>query len=135
MPWKDLLNPVIGLKEGLNDPVCDLGMGDTAEILAKEGHITREEQDHFALRSHQRATEARAKLAAEIVPVPVPPDYDRVLTFDNGVRENQTMEALAKLKPVFDRRTAPSRPATRRRSRTAARPSSSPRRSSSRSTA
>ena len=36
--------------------------------------------------------------------MPVPPDYDRVLTFDNGVRENQTMEALAKLKPVFDRR-------------------------------
>ena len=104
MPWKDLLNPVIGLKEGLNDPACDLGMGDTAEILAKEGHLTREEQDHFALRSHQRATEARAKLAAEIVPVPVPPDYDRVLTFDNGVRENQTMEALAKLKPVFDRK-------------------------------
>ncbi len=104
MPWKDLLNPVIGLKEGLNDPVCDLGMGDTAEILAKEGHISREEQDHFALRSHQRAAEARPKLAAELVPVPVPPDYDRVLTFDNGVRENQTMEALAKLKPVFDRR-------------------------------
>jgi acetyl-CoA acetyltransferase family protein len=104
MPWKDLLNPVIGLRQGLNDPVCDLGMGETAEILAKEGKITREEQDHFALRSHQRATEARAKLACEIVPVPVPPDYDRVLTFDNGVRENQTMEALAKLKPVFDRR-------------------------------
>ncbi len=104
MPWKDLLNPVIGLREGLNDPVCGLGMGDTAEILAKEGKITREEQDHFALRSHQRAAEARAKLAAEIVPVPVPPDYDRVLTLDNGVRENQTMEALAKLKPVFDRR-------------------------------
>ena len=39
-----------------------------------------------------------------LVPVPVPPDYDRVLTFDNGVRENQTMEALAKLKPVFDRK-------------------------------
>jgi acetyl-CoA acetyltransferase family protein len=104
MPWKDLLNPVIGLREGLNDPVCGLGMGDTAEILAKEGKISREEQDHFALRSHQRATEARAKLSAEIVPVPVPPDYDRVLTADNGVRENQTMEALAKLKPVFDRR-------------------------------
>ena len=104
MPWKDLMNPVVGLRQGLTDPVCDLGMGDTAEILAREGKITREEQDHFALRSHQRATEARSKLALEIVPVPVPPDYDRVLTSDNGVRENQTMEALAKLKPVFDRR-------------------------------
>ena len=104
MPWKDLMNPVVGLRQGLTDPVCDLGMGDTAEILAREGKITREEQDHFALRSHQRATEARSKLALEIVPVPVPPDYDRVLTSDNGVREKQTMEALAKLKPVFDRR-------------------------------
>jgi acetyl-CoA acetyltransferase family protein len=104
MPWGDLMNPVIGLRQGLTDPICDLGMGDTAEILAKEGKITRAEQDHFALRSHQRAAEARAKLASEIVPVPVPPDYDRVLTADNGVRENQTMEALAKLKPAFDRR-------------------------------
>ena len=104
MPWKDLFNPVIGLKEGLTDPVCDLGMGDTAEILAKEGHLTREMQDTFALRSHHRAFAARAKLDEEIVPVPVPPDYDRVLTFDNGVRENQTMEALAKLRPFFDRK-------------------------------
>jgi acetyl-CoA acyltransferase len=104
MPWKDLFNPVIGLKLGLTDQVCDLGMGDTAEILAKEGRITREAQDAFALRSHHRATAARAKLAEEIVPVPVPPDYDRVLTLDNGVRENQTMEALAKLKPYFDRK-------------------------------
>jgi len=104
MPWKDLFNPVIGLKEGLTDPVCDLGMGDTAEILAKEGRLTRVAQDTFALRSHHRATAARAKLAEEIVPVPVPPDYDRVLTLDNGVRENQTMEALAKLRPFFDRK-------------------------------
>jgi acetyl-CoA acyltransferase len=104
MPWKELFNPVIGLKEGLTDPVCDLGMGDTAEILAKEGHITREMQDTFALRSHHRVAAARAKLAEEIVPVPVPPDYDRVLTIDNGVRDNQTMEALAKLRPFFDRK-------------------------------
>jgi len=84
--------------------VCDLGMGDTAEILAKEGHITRVAQDTFALRSHHRATAARAKLAEEIVPVPVPPDYDRILAIDNGVRDNQTMEALAKLRPFFDRK-------------------------------
>ena len=104
MPWKDLFNPVIGLKEGLTDPVCDLNMGQTAEVLAKEGHITREAQDVCALKSHQKATASRAKLAEEIAPVPVPPDYDRVATLDNGVRENQTLEALAKLKPFFDRR-------------------------------
>ena len=46
----------------------------------------------------------RARLAEEIVPVPVPPAFDRVVTLDNGVRENQTTEALAKLKPFFDRK-------------------------------
>ncbi len=77
MPWRELLNPVIGLKLGLTDPVCDLNMGETAEILAKEGQLTREEQDGFALRSHQRAVGARAKLAEEIVPVPMPPAFDK----------------------------------------------------------
>jgi acetyl-CoA acetyltransferase family protein len=96
--------PVVGLELGLTDPVCDLNMGQTAEVLAKDFGISREEQDAYALRSHQRATAARAKLAEEIVPVPVPPRYDRLATIDNGVRENQTMEALAKLRPFFDRK-------------------------------
>ena len=104
MPWGQLFNPVIGLKEGLTDPVCDLNMGETAEVLAKEGTISREKQDEFALGSHRKAVAARAKLAQEIVPVPVPPQYDRVAMLDNGVRENQSAEALAKLKPYFDRR-------------------------------
>ena len=73
MPWSELLNPVIGLKLGLTDPVCGLNMGETAELLAKEDGITRETQDAFALRSHQRAQAAREKLAEEIVPVPLPP--------------------------------------------------------------
>jgi acetyl-CoA acetyltransferase family protein len=103
MPWGQLLNPVIGIKLGLTDPVCGLNMGETAELLAKEGGITREMQDAFALKSHQRAQVSRGKLAEEIVPVPVPPRFDKVATLDNGVREGQTMEALAKLKPFFDR--------------------------------
>jgi acetyl-CoA acetyltransferase family protein len=96
--------PEIGLQMGLTDAVCGLNMGETAEILAKENRIGREEQDAFALRSHQRVTLARAKLAEEIVPVPVPPRYETVATRDNGVRENQSLEALGKLKPYFDRR-------------------------------
>ncbi len=96
--------PVVALEQGLTDPICGLNMGETAEVLAKEFHIPREEQDAFALRSHQRATAARSKLAEEIVPVPVPPAYDRLALQDNGVRENQTAEALAKLKPFFDRK-------------------------------
>jgi acetyl-CoA acyltransferase len=96
--------PEIGLLMGLTDSVCGLNMGETAEVLAKEFGISREEQDAFSLRSHQRVTLARAKLAEEIVPVPIPPKFEDAATKDNGVRENQTMEALAKLKPYFDRR-------------------------------
>src|SRR5215813_1084278 len=96
--------PEIGLELGLTDAVCGLNMGETAEVLAKEHRITREEQDAFSLRSHQRVTLARGKLAEEIVPVPIPPRYEAMATQDNGVRENQSLEALAKLKPYFDRR-------------------------------
>jgi acetyl-CoA acetyltransferase family protein len=96
--------PEIGLQMGLTDAVCGLNMGETAEVLAKEHGISRSEQDAFALRSHRRAAAARARLAEEIVPVPVPPGYREMALQDNGVRENQTAEALAKLKPYFDRR-------------------------------
>ncbi len=93
----------IGLQLGLTDPVCGLNMGQTAEVLAKEFGITREEQDHLALVSHQRAIAGRRVLQEEIVPIIPGPKYKKVTEFDNGPRENQTMEALAKLKTVFDR--------------------------------
>ncbi len=96
--------PVVGLEVGLTDAVCGLNMGETAELLAKELHVSREEQDAFALRSHQRATAARGALADEIVFVPVPPGYQTMATQDNGIREHQTLDALAKLRPYFDRR-------------------------------
>jgi acetyl-CoA acetyltransferase family protein len=99
------LNPIIGLQLGLTDGFCGLNMGETAEILAKEFKISREEQDHFALLSHQKAERATkdGTLKEEIVPIPVPPKYDKMIDYDNGIREGQTMEALAKLRPVFDR--------------------------------
>ena len=121
--------PRVGLLLGLTDPVCGLNMGETAEVLAREFGITRAEQDKFALQSHQRAIAARDKLAEEICPV-FPRNGDKwrvtsdkggggsvgppalatrhtslVTVQDNGPRENQSLEALAKLKPVFDRRT------------------------------
>jgi len=96
--------PEIGLQMGLTDAVCGLNMGETAELLAKEHGISREEQDAFALRSHQRVVLARERLAEEIVPVPIPPKYETLCTRDNGVRDNQTLEALAKLRPFFDRK-------------------------------
>jgi acetyl-CoA C-acetyltransferase/acetyl-CoA acyltransferase len=93
--------PRIGLQLGLSDPVCGLNMGETAEVLAREFQISRAEQDDFALHSHRRAAAARADLAAEICPVFQPGTREAVL-LDNGIRENQSPEALAQLKPLFD---------------------------------
>jgi acetyl-CoA acetyltransferase family protein len=100
------LNPIIGLQLGLTDGYCGLNMGETAEILAKEFNISREEQDQFAMISHNRAEQATKDgiLKEEIIPVPVPPKYERMIDEDNGIRPGQNMEALAKLKTVFDRR-------------------------------
>jgi acetyl-CoA C-acetyltransferase/acetyl-CoA acyltransferase len=96
--------PRVGLLLGLTDAVCGLNMGETAEVLAREFGITREEQDAFALESNRRALAARGKQAEEICPAFLPLKSTAV-TGDNGPRENQTTEALAKLKPVFDRRS------------------------------
>jgi acetyl-CoA acetyltransferase family protein len=95
--------PRIGLQLGLTDPVCGLNMGETAELLAREFHINREEQDAFALLSHQRAITARSKLAEEICPVIGSGHLKSGITSDNGPRENQSQAALAKLRPVFDK--------------------------------
>ncbi|MDA0322722.1 MAG: thiolase family protein [Verrucomicrobia bacterium] len=101
------LKPIVGLEKGLTDPVCGMIMGLTAEVLAREFQIPREEQDAFALLSHQRAAAARdaGRLAEEIVPLPVAPRYERVQEHDDGIRDDQTLEALAKLRPYFDRQT------------------------------
>src|SRR6266511_1680894 len=94
--------PRIGLLLGLTDPVCGMNMGETAELLAREFGVSREEQDAFALEAHQKASAARERLAEEICPVYL---ARSTVTADNGPRPNQTPEALAKLKPVFDRKT------------------------------
>lgn len=99
------LKPVVGLELGLTDPICNLNMGQTAEVLAREFGVTREEQDRLALLSHQRAAEATqsGRLAEEMMPIPAPPDYTIIQKIDEGIRPNQSYEALAKLKPYFDR--------------------------------
>lgn len=79
-----------------NRPEIYMGMGLTAEELQRKYNISREEQDAFALRSHQNALNAQAqnKFAREIVPV-------AGLVKDEGPRSDTSMEALSKLKPVF----------------------------------
>ncbi|MHC4413819.1 MAG: thiolase family protein [Planctomycetota bacterium] len=99
------LRPVIGLQLGLTDPICGLNMGETAEVLAREFGVTRQEQDAFSLLSHQRAVAAAAqdRLAPEIVPVVAAPEYRHAQTTDDGARPDQSIEALGRLKPYFDR--------------------------------
>jgi len=96
--------PIITILEGLTDPITGEIMGLTAERLAREFGISREEQDAFALESHRRAVAARARLAGEIAPLAVPPRLAERVTTDVGPRETQSMEALGKLRPYFDRR-------------------------------
>ncbi len=97
--------PIAALELGLSDPTCGMIMGKTAEVLVQEFGISRKEQDEFALQSHQKAVAAikSGRFDEEIVPVYAGRKFDPV-TQDNGPRENQTLEALAKLKPIFDRK-------------------------------
>lgn len=99
--------PVIAVMKGLTDPFVGINMGQTAEILAKEFGLSRQEQDEFALRSHQLAVKAtkEGRLGEEITAYPLPPKFKETLAEDIGPRENQTMEALGKLRPFFDKKT------------------------------
>lgn len=99
------LKPVVSIMEGLTDPISGLNMGQTAEVLARDFKISRESQDEFALKSHQKtvAAQKEGKFQSEIVPVSVETDYKKVLEHDIGPREGQTLEALQKLRPFFDR--------------------------------
>ena len=100
---KDLFAPRVGLMLGLTDPTCGMNMGETAELLAREYELSREKQDAFAVESHARAIAAREKLAEEICPV-YPPATKQVINADNGPRKDTSLEALAKLRPVFDKK-------------------------------
>ena len=88
------------------EPSTGETMGQSAEKMAKINGVSREDQDAWALRSHRLAAEGLAdgRLTAEIIPVWDSPKYEKVLTKDNGVREDTSMEKLAALAPVFDRR-------------------------------
>ena len=99
----EFLKPVIGLERGLTDPVVELNMGQTAEVLAQLFGIGRAEMDAYAVESHRRLATAQAEgwLADEVVPLI---DRDgRLYAADDGVRPDSTVEKLTQLKPVFER--------------------------------
>ncbi len=90
------------------------GMGLTAEAVAKEYNVNREDQDNFAFNSHMKSLKAikEGKFKDEIVPIKISETYldenekkktrDFIIDTDEGPRADTTLEALAKLKPVFD---------------------------------
>ena len=88
------------------EPSTGLTMGQSAEKMAKENGISREAQDEIALMSHQRAAAAteEGRLGGEMSAVMVPPKYEPAVTQDNLIRKDTSLEALAKLPPVFDRK-------------------------------
>ncbi|MBZ8134021.1 acetyl-CoA C-acetyltransferase [Afifella sp. IM 167] len=97
------LVPEIGLERGLTDPIVELNMGQTAEVLAQMFDISREEADRYAMESHHRLARAQEEgwLGTEVMP-----SFDRdgkVYEADDGVRPDSSMESLAKLKPAFER--------------------------------
>ena len=106
--WKIVPNP----KVAKDHPDWYWGMGLTAEAVAKEFNVSREDQDAFALKSHQKAVEAikNGHLKDGIVPITVKENYlkdgkmvsrEYVVDTDEGPRADSTIEALAKLRPVF----------------------------------
>lgn len=88
------------------EPTTGETMGESAERMAKENGISREDQDAWAYRSHRLAAAGTedGRLTAEIVPTYVPPDYGRIVTSDNGIRTDTSLEKLSQLRPVFDRK-------------------------------
>ncbi|NTX33357.1 acetyl-CoA C-acyltransferase FadI [Myxococcus sp. CA033] len=83
-----------------------LSMGESAEKMAKENGISRDEQDRIAWASHRNAAAAwkDGRFDNEVMHVSVPPQYEQTVTRDNIIREDSSLEALGKLKPVFDRK-------------------------------
>ena len=97
---------LVPVTPAIAEPSTGESMGQSAEKMAKENGIGREAQDELALRSHQRAAAATAdgRLTAEIAPWFGGPGMDQPIAADNGIRSDTSLESLAALRPVFDRR-------------------------------
>src|SRR5213592_839581 len=97
---------LVPVTPAIAEPSTGMSMGQSAEKMAKENGISREAQDRWALRSHQRAAQGTSdgRLTAEIVPWFPTREGDSIVTADNGIRTDTSLEQMGKLKPVFDRR-------------------------------
>ena len=98
----DMLKPSIGILRGLTDPVVRLNMGQTAELLAHRFGISRTDADALAVQSHHRL--AAAHKNGHLLEMHAMIDKTgTIYDFDNGVRPDNSLEQLAKLKPAFER--------------------------------
>ena len=101
------LKPRVALLEGLTDPISDLLMGQTAELVARDFGITREECDAYAAESHRRAAQARdaGRFEDEILPLfPLGAKEGATsVLHDDSIRDDQSPEKLAKLRPYFEK--------------------------------
>jgi acetyl-CoA acyltransferase len=97
---------LIPITPAIAEPTTGETMGQSADKMAKINGIPRAEQDALTLASHRNAAAGTAdgRLTAEIVPVYLPPRYESAMTTDNGVRADTSLEQLAALRPVFDRK-------------------------------
>jgi acetyl-CoA acyltransferase len=100
------LRDLVPVSPAIAEPSTGETMGQSAEKMAKENRISREAQDRWALRSHQLAAQgiADGRLTGEIVPFFPSRPGAPLITEDNGVRRDTSLDQMAKLKPVFDRR-------------------------------
>jgi len=96
-------SPVIGLERGLTDPIVELNMGQTAELVSHLFGITRREADEYAVESHQRLARAQKEKWFDGELEPAFARDGTIYDFDDGVRPDSTVEALAKLRPAFER--------------------------------
>lgn len=97
---------LVPVAPAIAEPSTGESMGQSAEKMAKENRIPREAQDRWALRSHRLAAQGTSdgRLTAEIAPWFPSRGDGPVVTMDNGIRSDTTLEQMAKLSPVFDRR-------------------------------
>lgn len=94
--------PVVSLKQGLTDPIVGLSMGETAEVLAHLFSVTREEADQYAVISHQRLARAQEEGYLDQEIAPAISAEGEIFQQDDGVRNDTSVETLAKLHPVFE---------------------------------
>ncbi|MFT6332328.1 MAG: acetyl-CoA C-acetyltransferase/acetyl-CoA acyltransferase [Lentimonas sp.] len=104
----NFLKPIIGIQQGLTDPVSGMIMGCTAEVIAKNFAITRKEQDEYSVLSHNKAEKATKDgiFKDEIVPIfNNNEQISKMIETDEGIRKKQNLKDLSKLKPYFEKNT------------------------------